>query len=69
MATIVASEVLNGRQKPSTPMNALSEILSLFPTLWAAPHGVLDDGAVILVVMGALIGMMSIGEPDDPTDL
>ncbi len=49
-------------------MNALTEFLSLFHTSWVAPVGAFNGGAIVLVVMGALIGLTSVGSPDDPTD-
>jgi|HubBroStandDraft_5_1064220.scaffolds.fasta_scaffold1642933_1 hypothetical protein len=69
MFGIVAPEVLIERQHTTTPMNAFSEFLSIFSSTWATSYSVAHGGAVVLVVMTALIGMMSVGEPDDPTDL
>lgn len=50
-------------------MNAISEIPHLFTSCWVASFGVPDGRIVTLIVMSALIGMMSNGKPDDPTDL
>jgi hypothetical protein len=49
-------------------MNALTELLSLMQTSWSAPMSAFNGGAIVLVVVTALIGMISVDESDDPSD-
>jgi hypothetical protein len=64
----MASEVLKELKETVTPMNTLSELPHLLAAYWSAPFGVPVSGIITLVIMSAFIGMMSIGEPDDPSD-
>jgi hypothetical protein len=47
----------------------MSDIIHAFASFWLSPSGVLDGSILTVAVMCALLGIMTIGEPDDPTDL
>ena len=69
----LAPLVLNGWQTNSQPAcpttRTMSDIPTILSTFWMTPSGVLGGGALTLVVVCALIGTMTIGGPEDPTDL
>lgn len=69
MRHAMAPELLSGWKKAQTHMNDIFDLIHLYPSYTTTQSGFLNGGILILAVMSALLGLVSISESDDLTGM